>query len=183
MLRSARGEPRLDAAVVSCGRRRRLPPPRPPSARSCACAFGRACSASRGRRLHQPGVAEELGDPVRRLGADLEPMRDALPSSVMRSACAAVEQRVVGAELLDEAAVARAARIGDHDVNRTGASWRRRGSGGFSTFCTSLQIFSRGKPGGGQSCRARPCASVPSGRASSSFSSSRPCRHAASGAC
>src|SRR6202012_5365042 len=67
-------------------------------------------------RLHQLGLGQELGDPVRRLGADLEPMRNALLLERDARGVLARQQWIVGPELLDEAAVARAARIGNHDV-------------------------------------------------------------------
>src|SRR5882672_6919927 len=66
------------------------------------------------RRLGaEPDVAEELGDPVGRQGADAEPMLDALFLDDEALGVALVDHRVVGPDLLDEAAVARAARVGD----------------------------------------------------------------------
>src|SRR5471030_778209 len=67
-------------------------------------------------RLHQLGVRQELGDAVRRAGADLEPVSDALLLHGQTLLVLSRQQRVVGAQLLDEAAVARAARVGDDDV-------------------------------------------------------------------
>src|SRR5215831_1989291 len=60
------------------------------------------------------GIAEETRDPVARQGADAEPMLDAVFLQGHALGMAAVEHRVVGAELFDEAAVARAARVGDN---------------------------------------------------------------------
>src|SRR5439155_17894147 len=62
-------------------------------------------------RLHHLGRRQELGDTVARLGTDLEPVRDALLVERDALGVLARQQRIVGAELLDEAAVARAARI------------------------------------------------------------------------
>src|SRR6516164_1526665 len=66
--------------------------------------------------LDQTSIAQETGDALGRQGADPEPMPDPLGfeghSIVMR----ALEHRVVGPELLDEATVARAARVGDDDA-------------------------------------------------------------------
>src|ERR671912_53703 len=67
-------------------------------------------------RLHHLGLRQELGDAVRRLSADLQPMRDALLVERDALSVLARQQGVVGAELLDEAAIARAARIGHDDV-------------------------------------------------------------------
>src|SRR5579872_4696452 len=67
------------------------------------------------RLLDQPGIAEEAGHPLARLGADAQPMLDALFLQGHALGMAALQHRIVGAELLDEAAVARAARIGDDD--------------------------------------------------------------------
>src|SRR5471032_2076230 len=67
-------------------------------------------------RLHQLGVRQELGNAVRRTGADLEPVRDALLVHGQARRVLARQQRVVGAQLLDEAAIAWAARVGDDDV-------------------------------------------------------------------
>src|SRR5471030_1267535 len=67
-------------------------------------------------RLHQLGVRQELGNAVRRAGADLEPVSDALLLHGQALLVLARQQRVVGAQLLDEAAIAWAARVGDDDV-------------------------------------------------------------------
>jgi len=68
------------------------------------------------RLRHEAGVAEEAGDAVGRQGADAEPMLDALFLEDEPIGVALVEHRVVGADPLDEAPVARAARIRDDDA-------------------------------------------------------------------
>ena len=68
------------------------------------------------RLLDQAGIAEEARDPVGRQRADPEPMLDPLVLQGHAVGMAAIEHRIVGAELLDKAAVARAARIGDDDA-------------------------------------------------------------------
>src|SRR5205823_867986 len=68
------------------------------------------------RRLaDEPRIAEEAGDPFGRLGADPEPVLQALFLERHPIGMAALEHRVVGAELFDKAPVARAARVGDDD--------------------------------------------------------------------
>ena len=53
---------------------------------------------------------------IRLARAVAQPMRDALGFQLDAVGMLARQHRVVGAELLDEAAVARAAAVGDHDV-------------------------------------------------------------------
>src|SRR5262249_27943631 len=60
-------------------------------------------------------VAKEARDGVARQGAAPEPMLDAILFQRHALGMAAVEHRVVGAQLFDKAAVARAARVGDDD--------------------------------------------------------------------
>src|SRR5712691_2577504 len=67
------------------------------------------------RLLDDARVAKEPRDPVGRLGADPEPMLEALFLERHPIGMAALQHRVVGAELFDKPPVARAARIGDDD--------------------------------------------------------------------
>ncbi len=74
----------------------------------------------------------------------VEPMLDALV--VQRDARCVVlaEHRVPGAELLDEAAVAGRAGVGNDDGGSTGASWSHRGRDGFSgtlSFSLGFSVF------------------------------------------
>src|SRR6185437_1563384 len=64
----------------------------------------------------EPGIAEEALHPLARQVADLQPMLDALGLQHDALGMPLVEHRVVGAELLDEAAVARAVRIRNDDA-------------------------------------------------------------------
>ena len=66
--------------------------------------------------LTDAGGIEEAQDAVRRLRADRQPMRDALGVELHALGRILRQQRVVGAELLDEAAVARRAAVGDDDA-------------------------------------------------------------------
>src|SRR5690349_6072917 len=63
----------------------------------------------------QAGVAEEARDAVARRRTHLEPMLDALALEHHALLVAALEHRIVGADLLDEAAIAGIAGIRDHD--------------------------------------------------------------------
>src|SRR3546814_4260586 len=65
---------------------------------------------ARGAFLDARGV-EEAGDAVARLGADAQPMLRAVGVELHALGIVLGEQRVVAADALDEAAVARAARI------------------------------------------------------------------------
>src|SRR5215469_15899368 len=65
--------------------------------------------------FHHAGVGEEQRHAFGRQRAHLDPMLDALAFQHDAVLVSLVEHRVVGAELLDEAAVARAARIRHHD--------------------------------------------------------------------
>ena len=61
-------------------------------------------------------MAEELRHAVRRQRADRLPVVDALGEQTHAIRMIGRQHRVVGAELLDEAAIARAAAVGHHDV-------------------------------------------------------------------
>ena len=93
--------------------------PRAAFSRSCAFAFGCGfllCSG-RARRVHQPGGGAEACHPVARRRAVLRASAGCAPASrINRSRVVLRQHRVVGAQHLDEAAVARAARIGDDDA-------------------------------------------------------------------
>src|SRR5205814_6047789 len=67
------------------------------------------------RLLDEPGIAEETRHPVAGLRSDPEPMLDPLFLQGHAIGVAAIEHRVVGAELLDKPPVARAARVGNDD--------------------------------------------------------------------
>src|SRR5690606_19110946 len=67
------------------------------------------------RALGEAGAIEEAQHAVGGLGPDAQPMLDALGDE--RHALAVVgEHRIVAADLLDEAAVARRTGVGDHDM-------------------------------------------------------------------
>ena len=66
--------------------------------------------------LADAGGIEEAGDAVRRLGADRQPVRDALVEQLDALRAVLGEERIIGADLLDEAAVARGAAVGDDDA-------------------------------------------------------------------
>ena len=79
--------------------------------------FARDCLvgvAARSALLDASGV-EETGDAVARLGADAQPMRGAFAVELDALGIVLGEQRIVAADAFDEAAIARAARIGDND--------------------------------------------------------------------
>jgi hypothetical protein len=61
-------------------------------------------------------MAEELRHPVGRQGALAQPVGDALVLQADALGVVGRQHRVVAAELFDEAAVARAAAVGDDDV-------------------------------------------------------------------
>ena len=95
------------------------------SAALVACASTRSLAFSPGSpflgllragALADAGGIEEAQDAVRRLGADRQPMRDALGVELHALGQILGQQRIVGAELLDEAAVARGAAVGDDDA-------------------------------------------------------------------
>src|SRR5690606_13544404 len=65
--------------------------------------------------LAQAGGLEEAGDAVGRLGAVREPVLDALEVDLHPVLVVLRQERVVGAELLEEAAVARHAAVGGDD--------------------------------------------------------------------
>src|SRR5690606_30937463 len=70
---------------------------------------------ARGALLNACGV-EEARDAVARLGADAQPMLGAVGVELDALGIVLGEQRVVAADAFDEAAIARAARIGDDDL-------------------------------------------------------------------
>ena len=103
------------------------------AARSCAFLPGSAfCGLLRASRFIEAGGVEEAQHAVGRLRALGEPVLDLL--GVERDAAGIVLRlhRIVGADLLDEAAVARASASRRRRCGSRGASWRRRGRDGFS---------------------------------------------------
>ena len=104
---------RLPALLASSARRpwrrwlRRAPWPFRPARPSSGC-----CA----RTLLDSGGIEESKHAVRRLGADRQPMRNAIGVELHPLGRILGQQRIVGADLLDEAAVARIAAVGDHDA-------------------------------------------------------------------
>src|SRR5579859_1525016 len=64
----------------------------------------------------QVGVGQEALDTVRRRGADRQPMLQTLGLQHQALRMILLDHRVVGADPLDETAVARAARVGDDDA-------------------------------------------------------------------
>src|SRR5690606_1583085 len=69
----------------------------------------------RGFPLHQAFGGEQARDAVGRLGALLQPVLDALDLQDRAVRIVLLQQRVEGAHLLDEAAVARRMAVGDDD--------------------------------------------------------------------
>ena len=68
------------------------------------------------RALLDAGGIEEAQDAVRRLGADAQPVRDAVGVELHALGQILRQQRIVGADLLDEAAVTRVAAVGHDDA-------------------------------------------------------------------
>src|SRR5579863_162108 len=130
----------------------------------------------RHRRLRRDaGLAEEARDALARQRADAEPMRDPLGFEGHAIGMRAVEHRVVGAELFDEAAVARAARIRDDDAvigPLLGAAAREP-----DLQCHEAASLSGA---GRASARRGHAAASPWAQISSSFASCRPCPDIAS---
>ena len=90
--------------------------------------------------LADAGGIEEAQHAVRRLGADAQPMRDAVGVELHALGRILRQQRVVGADLLDEAAVARRCGCRRRRCGNKGASWRRRGRDELQLpFITSFQ--------------------------------------------
>src|SRR3546814_2410512 len=80
------------------------------------CAWGRLVRVvARGAFLDAGGV-KEAGDAVARLRADAQPMRGAFAVELHALGIILGEQRVVAADTLDEAAVARGARVSNDDL-------------------------------------------------------------------
>jgi hypothetical protein len=84
-----------------------------------------------GGTLLDAGGVEEAGDAIGRLRTDRQPMLGAI--GVEHDALGVVlgEQRVVGADLLDEGAIARASASWRRRCGNKDASWRRRATGGW----------------------------------------------------
>ena len=109
---------------------------------------------ARGALLDAGGI-EEAGDAVRRLGADAQPVRDAVLVELHPLRVVLGQQRVVGADLLDEVAVARDCGCRPPRCGNTGASWRRRAKAGlklpFTSILSVLLVYffvNLSKPGG-----------------------------------
>ena len=101
------------------------------SARSWAFLPGTAfCGLLRGLALHQAGGVEEAQDAVGRLGALGEPGCDLLVVEGDAGGIVLRLHRVVGADLLDEAAVARASGRRPRRCGNRDASSRHHGSDG-----------------------------------------------------
>ena len=66
--------------------------------------------------FHKASVSEETGDAIGRLRALGEPGLGLLEVDLDALLVGLAKQRIVGADLLDETAIARKARVGDHDV-------------------------------------------------------------------
>ena len=125
------------------------------AAAASSCAFFRAASAllgllarlalvrvGAGVALGKAGDVEEAGNAVGRQRAVGQPMLDAV--GVDLDAVAVLgQQRVPGADRLDEAAVARASGRRRRRCGSRGASWSRRGPDGFSgTLSYSWMVLS-----------------------------------------
>src|SRR5579864_190996 len=148
--------------------------------------FARSWAFARGADFwfrHQPSIAEEAMDPLARQRAHLQPMLNALGLHHQALGMALVEHRIVGAELFEEASVARAARIRHHDA----VEWALLGAAArhanFETHEFSLlwcrRISAAVRPASALECRA---VADPFCRACSSASSCRPCLDIASAA-